>query len=158
MLIINNKEFAEQHQSINDTIDIATLERVQDLFDELSGSISFTITGDMDNTNRAVLNVAIYGKITSLCQNCLEKMEIILEHTAVLPIFDNESDLDDALFSEESTESDGLIADLEFDVLNFIEDEIIILLPLAPKHGNCKQSSHKNDSSNPFGVLKQLLN
>lgn len=154
MLIINNKEFAKHKQLINKIINVDGFKRLQDLFTDSNGEVSFSIQGELDSANRPVLNVAIYGKITTLCQNCLENMDLPLKYNAVLPIFDDEVALDNLLFSEESLESDGLLFDAEFDVLNFIEDEIITILPLAPKHDNCVQISCKDTAINPFGVLK----
>ncbi|HMT02374.1 MAG TPA: hypothetical protein PKD00_03570 [Burkholderiales bacterium] len=156
MLIINNKEFAKHKQLINKTINFDEFQRLKDLFtdENLDGEVSFSMQGDLDSANRPILNVLIYGKITTLCQNCLEPMVIPIKYNAVLPIFDNEEELDNLLFGEESLESDGLLFDLEFDVLSFIEDEIITILPLAPKHDSCVQIFYKDKTSNPFGELK----
>jgi uncharacterized protein len=155
-ILINNKEFAVHNLTLERNIPIATLERVTSVFDELEGEIEFTVMGKTDNKNRPLLNITICGKIATLCQVCLQSMTIDLDHSLSVLIFKSEEELDEALFGNESTESDGIVSDPEFDILAFIEDELIMALPIAPKHATCEISTHEEiDANNPFAILKQ---
>ena len=154
---IDNVDFAKSNHKTSGNIDVATFTRASELFDELTGNINYTLTGSVNENNMPILQVTIYGKITTLCQTCLEKIEIPLDVTNSIPIFYNESDLDHALFGEDSRYDDGILADSNFDIYNFIEDEIIMLLPFAPKHDRCIEVKHTDETNRPFAVLKQLI-
>lgn len=152
-MFINNIEFASQRLTTEGTIDLAQFERVINLLDDLSGNISYKLVGDVDKAKRCVLKLTIYGKISALCQVCLNKMDFVINHKGLVAIFNSEPELDEALFGEDSIYADGIVADSEFNVLNFIEDELIMLLPVAPRHDQCNLS-YKDEVANPFGVLK----
>lgn len=157
MLHIDNVDFAKNKRQLTGTINVATLTRACELFDELSGNISYTINGDINEDNKLILKVTLCGKISTSCQNCLEKVEIPVNLENNIPIFYNESELDQALFGSDSRYDDGILAEATFDVNNFIEDEIIMSLPTAPKHDACNKLSHVDIKSHPFTVLKQLI-
>lgn len=154
-MYINNTEFALQNQTLTGKINLDKLDRVKDLFEELSGELTYTLVGNIDKTKRPILNLKIYGKIWTLCQNCLEKLMIDINHHGSVAIFNNESDLDKALFGEEEEYNDGILRNEEFDVLEFIEDEIIMFLPVSPRHESCATLTFKDDMVNPFSILKQ---
>lgn len=116
-------------------IDVKTLERANDLFDELHGVVEFSITGEFDNKNMGILRTHICGKITSLCQKCLNEVVMPIDTTTIVRLFDNEDSLTEAL--TDNDDFDGIVHDTHFNVLDFAEDEIIMLLPIAPKHSNC---------------------
>ena len=65
------------------------------------------------------------------------RIDLDNNHVWTVTVFDNEVDQMQSLFSEDANCSDGILADTEFDVLSFIEDEIIMLLPISPRHEKC---------------------
>jgi uncharacterized protein len=154
---IDNVDFAKNNHTTSGNIDVATLIRACDLFDELNGNVNYTLTGFVNENNLPTLKVTICGKIHTLCQTCLEKIEIHLDVQSSIPIFYTEADLDNALFGKDSIYDDGILADSNFEINNFIEDEIIMLLPTAPKHDQCIEVKHKDNENHPFAGLKQLL-
>ena len=134
-MYIDTLDFAKNRQTIHSTINVATLERACDLFDELNGNIEFTLRGEINPKNRAVLIIRICGKISTSCQNCLNIVEIPIDTTMEIQLFGNEDELAVALTDNDTC--DGIVTNEHFNVLDFIEDEIIMILPIAPKHENC---------------------
>lgn len=142
MTIINNLIFAKEQKTLSGTIDISEFKRVghSDL-GELSGEISYTLTGEMGAKNRAVLKLILYGKIRTLCQICLNPIELNISCDQDAIIFKDEMQLEQELSETHDTDViDGIIADKNFNVLDFIEDEVIMLLPVSPKHETCSSS------------------
>lgn len=135
---INITEFALQKQIISNKIIVTNLERLKDIFEGITGELNFTLQGETDNKNRPVLKLAIYGKITASCQICLDDIELSIDHNIAVPVFANEKEFDLALLDKENSNSDGVVDSDEFDVFTFVEDEIIMLLPIAPKHQDCQ--------------------
>lgn len=153
MKYIDNVDFAKKRQTISGEINVGSMARANEVFEELSGDLSYTISGSLDKKNKPILTVGIYGKITTLCQNCLKKLAIDINYSNILPIFYNETDMDNALFGEETVYTDGILKDAHFSIDNFLEDELIMLLPIAPKHKKCSNIVYHDKPNSPFSVL-----
>lgn len=157
-MYIDNLKFAKSGQSIEGELDVGLVERIQEI-EEYKGVIKFQLAGSVDNLNRPTLNLHIHGIITTLCQNCLQPMEIQLDNSSAITIFFTEEQLDQALFSEDEDQGaeDGVLVEQEFDVMNLVEDEVIVSLPYVSKHDACVGLSYHDDTANPFSVLKKII-
>lgn len=155
-MIIDNLDFANKHQVLNGEIDIENSLRITDNDNPYRGKLKFELHGIREPKNKPFINGRIYGRITALCQICLTEVEIDISHSFNVQIFNSEEALNLALFDEDHPVADGIVKDPEFNVLEFIEDEIIMSLPLAPKHDKCQFESLKDSEANPFAVLKKL--
>lgn len=153
MKYIDNVDFAKKQQTIEGHVKAADLARACEILEELDGNLQYTISGSVNPKNKPVLTVRIYGTITTLCQNCLEKLDISIDCSNVVPIFYTESDMDNALFGDEAQYTDGILADATFDIESFVEDELIMSLPIAPKHTTCKPITYHEKPDSPFSVL-----
>ncbi len=157
MLYINNVKFAKENRVLSGKLDLASVPRINEI-DDYRGVVDYTLSGFMDELNRPTINLKVCGIISALCQNCLQEMQISLDNLSRITVFYNEEDLDSALFSGESTDvEDGVLAENEFDVMMLVEDEVIMLLPLAPKHDACLGLSYHDDVASPFSELKKLV-
>ncbi|RTL13041.1 MAG: metal-binding protein [Neisseriaceae bacterium] len=156
-MYINNVKFAKSAHEISGELALESVERIQEI-GEFKGTIKYTLKGSVDRLNRPTLILSIYGIISALCQNCLQPLELSVENQTPITIFFNEDQLDAALFSEsESDVSDGVLAEDEFDVMQLVEDEVIMLLPYAAKHDSCIGLSYHDKVESPFNILKQII-
>jgi uncharacterized protein len=153
MKYMDNVDFAKKQQTVEGKVKASDLTRACEILEELSGNLQYIINGNVDHKNKPVLTIRIYGKITTLCQNCLEKLDIPIDCSNIVPIFYTESDMDNALFGEEAQYTDGILADANFDIESFVEDELIMSLPIAPKHKTCKPIAYHEKPDSPFSVL-----
>jgi uncharacterized protein len=114
-----------------------------------------------------ILELAIKGRIHLVCQSCLQDcgLDLAQESRFVMVATEEEADA----FPIEDDQQEPLVASQHFDLLGLIEDEILLSMPLIPKHpeGNCKPhaSSFGEDSAtadsperpqNPFNILKNM--
>jgi len=141
MELINNLEFAKNRMTLSGVINVNELLRANTVLDGLDGELSYKLSGGVNSKNRATMCIEIYGIITTLCQTCLSGLSLPINHVWSVAIFDNEAEEVHALFNEDEDCSDGVLADSNFDVMSFIEDEIIILLPISPRHEDCNNLS-----------------
>lgn len=156
-MYIDNVKFAKQKQNLVGEIDLTKVARIQEIAD-YKGIIKFELNGEIDKLNRPLLKLHVYGIITTLCQNCLQAMDLSLDNSSRVTVFYTEAQLDEALFSEHDSDAeDGVLAEDEFDVINLVEDEVIMLLPYAIKHDECIGLSYHDDADNPFSVLKNII-
>ncbi len=137
MNIINNFEFAKEHSVLSGFLDVSKSDRLLDIVSNGSGLLDFKLTGFHDQKNRLSIEIEICGIIMTVCQFCLKNLEMSINHSWVVVIVKNEQEQIKTLFQEEDY-ADAIIADAKFDVINFIEDEIIMQLPIAPKHEQCE--------------------
>lgn len=137
----------------------------QDLPEPQNGTIDWEISGDFDaNTGFVWLDVKAKGSVLLECQRCLQAFEYPLLIANRLRLLANEAQLK----SMEALESEGdgvdyeyIVASHNLNVLHLIEDELILVLPFAPKHDVCPSADNDktiNDiaETSPFAVLKQL--
>jgi uncharacterized protein len=114
-----------------------------------------------------ILELKLKGRIHLVCQICLQDcgLDLVQESRFVIVATEVEADA----FPMEDDQQEPLVASQHFDLLGLIEDEILLSLPLIPKHpeGVCQahassfggadalpDSSEK--SSNPFNILKNM--
>ena len=99
------------------------------------------------------------SSVDLICQRCSEK----LEHTIFLKsgfLIKEETQLSE-FHIDDHADYDLIESSIKMNVLSLIEDEIILSLPVAPKHENDKCHYKKTDEMlnriHPFADLKQKL-
>lgn len=157
MLYVDNVKFAKAKSKLDGELDLMQSARIKELGD-FSGVIKYNLEGTLDSLNRPVLILSIYGIIGTLCQNCLQPMELNIDNQSRITVFFNEDQMDKAMFSDpESEVEDGVLAESEFDIMQLVEDEVIMLLPYASKHDECIGLSYHDDADSPFSKLKNII-
>jgi uncharacterized protein len=157
MWIINNVKFAQAQKQLSATIALSKLARVQEI-DSYAGEIKFKLQGALDNLHRPILKLSIYGIISALCQNCMQPLAIKLDSLTVITVFFTEKQLEQALFAAADLGvEDGVLAEDDFNVIQLVEDEVIMLLPYAPKHESCVGLSYHDPIENQFSGLKEII-
>ena len=93
-------------------------------------------------------------------QRCMQPME---ETVTVERTFRFAPDEATAARLDEELEEDVLVCSRHFDLLDLVEDELIMALPLAPRHAACQPATPLGDPSaandsppHPFAALQQL--
>jgi uncharacterized protein len=158
-LAINSLEFARKALEIHDTIAVSQLLRLNDALVSSDGLLDYRLIGGSSQDNRLRLQLYVGGSLHLRCQRCLEAFEFELAITSSFYVVADESAIPSS--EEESDDEDYLIAEAQMQVINLIEDEILLALPLAPKHeiGRCGVDSKLNElkSPNPFAALQGLM-
>ena len=100
------------------------------------------------------LDLDIDGTIELVCQRCLQAMThgiAIRSHFLIAP--DEESA---AAFDDDDT-YDAIVGASDFDLDALIEDEVILSLPIAPRHEVCPDEgtrpSYADEKPSPFAAL-----
>ena len=115
------------------------------------------------------MNLGLKGQMHLICQRCMQPCPAQVDESRQFVFLANEA-LADA-FPMENDALEPLVMDSQFDLLGTIEDEILLSLPLIPKHpeGVCEPAalgSGVDDSvnqdetlkkpDNPFNILKNM--
>jgi len=157
-VVINNIEFARKALEIHDIIMVSRFPRLSDVLASSEGALDCRLIGGSSQEDRLWLQLFVRGNLQLSCQRCLEAFEFDLDIALSFFIVPDESAIPSS--EEEADDKDYLVAETQMQVINFIEDEILLALPLAPKHeaGRCGADSKLNElkSPNPFAVLQGL--
>ena len=132
MTVIDSLEFARTAQTLSGNLPVPELARLRDsLFDD-SGEVRFEVRGARDARRRPVLALDISGVLHLRCQRCLGMMDYPLRISNTLLLV---SAGEAAAGSLDDEESEWIEASAALDVASLVEDEIILGLPYAPRHG-----------------------
>lgn len=156
--VINSPEFARKGLEIHGTIAVSQFSRLREYLSADGNDVDYRLAGDVDARGRSRLQLQVAGGLPLICQRCLEAFEFKLNiASSFIIVADEESIPPEA---DERDDEDYLVADTEMLVMALIEDELLLALPLAPKHDDeqCAASTPLNElkKPSPFAVLKAL--
>lgn len=154
---------AKMQQSWRGEIGIDRFPRLISYVGSTDGSLCYNISFFNDQNQEPVMELEVSGKLLLKCERCLEKVGHALHVNA-------------RLTSEElSLASLGDAQEISFSVLDVMEDEIILSLPLVVKHKTLEEchpsilkwvesnsglddekAVEKDRRNNPFEMLKKL--
>jgi uncharacterized protein len=115
---------------------------------------------------RQILDLALKGRLHLVCQRCLQDCAVNLDEKRRFVLVATEAEADD--YPLEDEEQEPLVASQHFNLLETIEDEVLLSLPLIPKHpeGFCEphatvfgledEDEGSDERENPFNVLKNM--
>jgi uncharacterized protein len=108
------------------------------------------------------LHLQAQTEVQLVCQRCLQRMAVPLQAARSFLFVDNEAQ---AAVLDEELEDDVLALQQRLNLLELVEDELILALPIVPRHEVCALPAVLADSdladaavpaSNPFAVLAAL--
>lgn len=130
-------------------------------------AVTWSVSGELRNPNHVEPETWLHlkaGTVLSLtCQRCLAPVEVPV---AVERSFRFVADEATAAAEDDESEEDVLAMSRAFDLLALVEDELLMEMPLAPRHETCppvrvavedegfEGSSARHE--NPFAVLGRL--
>ena len=158
-LVIDSLDFVCKAEVRRGKIAIAGFQRLQDYLASNSGELGYAVTGVLDANGRPVLRVDIQGIVNLQCQRCLEELKHVLDIHTELLLAQNEQELQ---HFDEDESLDCILAQPDMDVLSLIEDEIILGLPVSPRHeqSRCTSGGREDGKAtrkvSPFAALAAL--
>jgi len=160
-LVMDALDFARNGGAHHGKITLSELERLQDYLTDNSGEVQYAVTGALNRKAKPILQLVVRGAINLRCQRCLGKFAHVLDLQTDLLLARDEDEL--ARFDEDES-VDCILATANTDVLALIEDEIILSLPLSPRHEESECSIDKPGSDDTaeerplFAALAALKN
>jgi len=153
--VIDSLAFARTGESLRGSLPVSALARLRDsLVDDL-GEVRFEIKGGQDARRRPVLRLEIGGVLHLQCQRCLGVLEFALQRSSTLLLVSG-SGADSSDLEEVTVE--WIEASSELDVASLVEDEILLSLPYAPRHGEgqCPPGMRTAESGNKVTAFAKL--
>ena len=124
------------------------------------------IRSDGAGTDEAWVQLQAEVVLPLTCQRCLGPVEMAVGFKRDFRFVASE---ELAAIEDEESEEDVLVLSRNFNLAELVEDELLMALPVAPKHDVCPESvklsvadadfSHEpEEKPNPFAVLQRLKN
>jgi uncharacterized protein len=115
---------------------VATFDRLVGSLASDQGYVRYVLLGQTAS-GRPALRLEIDADVVLRCQYCLELFPHRLHINQVLPVARDEAELE--RWEQEDPLLDALLAEPALDVLALVEDEMLLGLPIAPRHptGGC---------------------
>ena len=153
--VIDSLEFARTGQSLEGRLPVSTLTRLHDSLVDESGEVRFEVKGGQDARRRPVLALEISGILHLRCQRCLGELEYALQHFSTLLLVSGSGASSSDL---EEVTAEWIEASNELDVASLVEDEILLSLPYAPRHGEglCPPGVRTAESGNKVTAFAKL--
>jgi uncharacterized protein len=148
--------FARDGRVLEGTLAVSSLERLHDLLAEVSGELVFRITGCKGERGQSMLQLEVRGVILLACQRCLEAIPFELDVDSLLELIPADAELSQDELEDDTR--DFLPVAGELDVAELVEDEVLLALPVAPRHERCglPGAADAGERINPFAVLTGL--
>lgn len=138
------------------SVGLDELPRLADLLGATTGRLSVRLFGWRDEEGKSWLQLAITGDPVLCCQRCLGGVRFPLAITSRLQLIAPGEDWPDDDLVDDS--ADAIAADKALALVSLIEDEVLLALPIAPRHEHCESPGANIDvpAASPFAALAAL--
>ncbi|HEV3104470.1 MAG TPA: DUF177 domain-containing protein [Trinickia sp.] len=104
---------------------------------QTEGSTQPELQDDGTEGAQPYLRLAVHGSAWLECQRCLTPYEQAFDIDAIYRLVATEEEADE--FPLDEDEIDVIVGSRQFDLIDLIEEELLLALPLVPKHHVCPQ-------------------
>lgn len=133
--LIDNLQFARTGEMREADVPLAALSRLVGEAYEPSGTLHYRLEGIVEQ-GRPCLKLVVQGALRLICQRCMQPFAWQIENESLVCVARNQAELDrwELLGEETHAMLDAILADPRMDLLQFVEDEILLSLPIIPRH------------------------
>ena len=155
--VIDGLEFARTGGKLQGEWPLADFPRLRDALLGNTGSLKYELRGVPEAQGRPGLKLRIEGSLQLACQRCLGALEFPLRIENTLLLAGSQAEIDAEPIEAEGPER--IVAGREMPVHDLIEDELLLAIPIAPRHEHCaeRQAPESGAKHAPFAGLRGLM-
>ena len=158
-LFIDSLELARRQETLSGRLRLDALPRLADSLFDASGSIDYEVSGETDE-GKPFLRVKLTGVLPLTCQRCLGALAFDLCQCGRMILVEPGRPWpeDGETGSLQDEACDAIEASRGLDLVALLEDEILLALPIAPRHRHCEppQAAASARKDSPFAQLAAL--
>ena len=115
--------------------------------------LGFVLRGEINEHGKPGLRLAVDGSVRLQCERCLGILDFPLHLAAQLELASSEAEI-----MATDDDIDRVLAGHEMSVVALVEDEVLLALPMVPKHEQCRMAVGSGADTKPsaFEVLATL--
>jgi uncharacterized protein len=145
------------------TLEVALAPRLAEALADPVGAISYEYRGRIDAQGRAAATLHLRAQLALRCDRCGEPASVGIDETGHFFFVD-----DEAVFARlpvEDVEEEPLLGSPRFDLRALIEDQVLLALPMSPRHETClprepevegETTEPQPERPHPFAALAAL--
>jgi len=161
--VIDSLDFARRQGSVSGRLEPRQLPRLAEILFDGEGSLEFTVSGEATAgplAETAALILSIDGTMRLTCQRCLGALEhpvrIRSRLNLVKPGTCWHEDGHAGAIGDDS--GDAIEAEHDLDIAALVEEEILLALPIAPRHEDCAVpgGAAGTGARSPFASLARM--
>ena len=155
--VIDGLEFARTGAKLQGAWPISGFVRLRDALRADGGMLEYEVLGIPQERGRPALRLRVGGTLQLVCQRCLGALEFPLHIDVALQLAATQAEVDAEPLKPEGPEQ--IVAGREMAVRELVEDEVLLALPLAPRHERCtgRQARAAGAETSPFARLRGLV-
>ncbi len=129
--VIDGLQFARGAREQRGVVGMERLPRLAQLQCSSEG-LEYELRGGWTGNGKPCLRLSVRGSVELRCQRCLDPIQVPIAIDVELQLAESEREI-----SEADDEVDRVLASRNMDVGWLVEDEVILALPMAPRHEDC---------------------
>jgi uncharacterized protein len=157
--VIDGLEFARIGSKLQGAWPVAEFQRLRDALRSTAGTLRYELQGVPEEQGKPALRLTVDGGLQLVCQRCLGALEFPLHIEVSLRLARTQQEMEAEPLEAEGPES--IVAGKEMQVRALVEDEVLLALPIAPRHEHCAAGVAKDSSTGarqtPFAGLRGLI-
>ncbi len=163
-IVIDSLAFAREGRHLVGQLAVNDLPRVADVLaddaddgDDLRGVLSCRLSGGRNDAGKLFLLVEVSGELRLKCQRCRESLVLPLDIKSQVMLVPPGAPWPDESLADDT--ADAVEALAEQPVAALIEEEVLLALPVVPRHESCalpEGGDHDRRAASPFAALARL--
>lgn len=152
--LVDPLRLVDRQSRFRSKISLIGMDRLKEFLVDENGVAEFELSFEKQGEYSSVVGF-VKSNLILACQVCLQDLSWTVHSKINLAIV---SSIDEANLLSDTFEP-LLLQEQTIAIKSIIEDELILAIPIIPKHENCRlQSSHirEHTQENPFAILRQL--
>lgn len=156
---VDGFEFCRLGQQLSGATPVGAFGRMTDEAADGNGEIRWSFAGGRHPKGSPQMVMRVEGAVNLICQRCLSPFAHPVGSETVLVLARDEAEADEVeeLMDDESI--DVIVGSNALDLLQLVEDEVLLSIPLSPRHEACPgdvPAAAPDKPESPFAVLKTL--
>ena len=129
---IDPARFAREESRVSGVLTLDQLPRLADVLFDHEGSVSYEVAGYTTGNGQPALHIRAQVNLGLRCQRCLERLPLQFDAERDVVLVAGAGEL--AAGDEEDDDIDTIPGVASLDLLDLIEQEVVLSLPMAPRH------------------------
>lgn len=152
--VIDSLAFAREGRHLVGELAVSELPRLVDVLADAAGVLRCHLSGGRSEEGKLFLLLEVDGELRLKCQRCLEPLAFPLAIKSRMLLVPPGAPWPDEELEDDS--ADAIEALAEQSVASLIEEEVLLALPVAPRHESCLLPAGSDPgilAASPFATL-----
>jgi uncharacterized protein len=160
-LVIDAFEFCRLKERLEGETAVADLKRLAADCVRPATILRWSLVGGANALGYPQLTMSVAGTVQVMCQRCMTPYDYSFDSESVLVLAKSEEQADEIEEAIADDTIDVIVGSKTMNVMELVEDEALLALPLSPRHEVCPDTTaldavNERKQPSPFDVLKNI--